>query len=92
MRVTGVREFRDKAPEFIKSEDLVFITRHGKLASVLIPLGESQELPVDLRQELLDRLGEAVSGHLAKRGVSEKKVIRDFESWRTRRSVRRGRH
>ncbi len=91
MRVTGVREFRSKAPKFIKSRDLVFITRHGKLASILIPLGAPQDLPVDLKRELLERFGEVISGHLGRRGVSERKVIRDFEVWRAKRRMRRGR-
>ena len=92
MRVAGVREFRNRTPEFVKSKDIVFVTRHGRLASILVPLEEPQSLPVDLRRELLERLGEAVSGHLRKNGISEQKVLRDFEGWRkSRRTGRRRR-
>ena len=82
MQVTGVREFRNRTPEFVKSKDLVFITRHGKLASILVPLEEPQALPVDLRRELLERIGEAISTHLKRSGVSEQRVLRDFKAWR----------
>jgi antitoxin (DNA-binding transcriptional repressor) of toxin-antitoxin stability system len=56
MRVAGVREFRNRAPELVKGDELVFVTRHGKLSGILVPLSEPQELPVELRRELLIRL------------------------------------
>lgn len=89
MRVAGVREFRNLAPELIKGDDLVFVTRHGKLSGLLVPLGEPQELPVELRRELLTRLGAGIANHLRACGVSETKVLREFEAWRKAR--RRGR-
>jgi hypothetical protein len=49
------------------------------------------ELPVELRRELLTRLGAGIANHLKARGVSEAKVRREFEAWRKarRRSRRR---
>jgi len=82
MRVAGVREFQNLAPELIKGDQLVFVTRHGKLSGLLVPLGEPQELPVELRRELLTRLGAGIANHLRARGVSETKVLRGFEAWR----------
>ena len=44
MRVAGVREFRNRAPAFLKGKDLVFITRHGKPAALIIGVeGEAFE-------------------------------------------------
>jgi len=92
VHVAGVREFRGRALEFLRRKDLVFVTRHGKLASILVPLEEPQTLPVDLRRELLERIGEAVSIHLEKSGVSEEQVRREFKAWREgRRASRRRR-
>lgn len=85
MRVAGIREFRNKAPEMVGGDELVFITRHGKLSGILVPLKDPRELPVDLKRELLESLGAAIADHLSKHGVSEKKVLRDFESWRGKR-------
>jgi len=51
--------------------DVVFVTRHGKLSGLLVPLGSPQDLPVYLRQDLLEKLGEAISRHLSVRGVGE---------------------
>ncbi len=91
MRVTGVREFRDHAPELIKGKDLVFVTRHGKLTSVLVPLNDPVDLPIELRRELLQSLGGAISSHLKKRGVGEKQVTREFAAWRKKRRSHRSR-
>ncbi len=82
MRVAGVREFRSRAPELVKGDELVFVTRHGKLSGLLVPLSEPQELPVELRRELLTRLGAGIASHLKAHGVSETKAQRDFEAWR----------
>jgi hypothetical protein len=89
MRVAGLREFRSRVPELVKGEELVFVTRHGRLSGLLVPLGEPLQLPVELRRELLTRLGAGIGRHLRARGVSESKTLRDFEAWRKAR--RRGR-
>lgn len=92
MRVAGVREFRSRAPELVKGDELVFVTRHGKLSGLLVPLGEPQDIPVELRRELLTRLGAGIARHLKAHGVGEATVQRDFETWRkARRSHRRRR-
>ena len=91
MRVAGIREFRNKAPELARGDEIVFITRHGKLTGILVPLAEPVELPVELRQQMLERIGAAISKHLGERGVSEKQVTRDFEAWKKRRRASRRR-
>jgi hypothetical protein len=69
----------------------VFVTRHGKLSGLLVPLAEPQKLPPELRRELLARLGVAIASHLRSRGIREAKVLRDFEAWRKARRRRRRR-
>ena len=92
MRVAGVREFRSRAPELVKGDEIVFVTRHGKLSGLLVPLAEPQEIPVELRRELLTGLGAGIDRHLKTRGVRETKALRDFEAWRkARRGNRRRR-
>ena len=92
MRVAGVREFRSGAQEILEGDELVFVTRHGRLSGLLVPLTEPQELPVELRQELLTRLGAGIASHLKAHGVNETKALRDFEAWRKgRRGNRRRR-
>lgn len=85
MKVAGIREFRNHAPKLLKAKDVVFVTRHGKLSGLLVPLGNPRELPVDLRKDLLEKIGECISRHLRKRGVGKADVHRDFTAWRAQR-------
>ncbi len=91
MEVTGVREFRSRATQLLGGKDLVFVTRHGKLASVIVPMRDPHVLPVEIRHELLERIGEAISSHLEKSGVTEKRMLNDFANWRAKRRANRRR-
>jgi antitoxin (DNA-binding transcriptional repressor) of toxin-antitoxin stability system len=64
MRVAGVRELRSRATELVKAREIVFVTRRGKLSGLLVPLSEPPELPVELRRELLTRLGAGIASQL----------------------------
>lgn len=91
MRVAGVREFRNRAPELLQGRDIVFVTRHGKLSGVLVPLSDPKELPVEFRKEILSRLGTAIARDLKRKGVTERKAQSDFEVWRAARRSGRSR-
>jgi len=90
MRVANVSEFRDHAPEFLSGDDLVFVTKHGKVSSLLVPMSKPRELPLELRRELLTSLGSAISDHLKKTGFSERTVKHDFEKWGKSRRTNHG--
>jgi len=90
MRVAGFREFRSHASAFMKGDEIVFITSHGRLSSLLVPMLRPEDLPDELRRKLLQRLGSAVRSHLRRRGLTESRVMRDFEKWRKERRGRRG--
>lgn len=91
VRVAGVRDSRERMVEFLRNGDLVFITRHGGLTGLLLGLDRPAEIPVEIRRELLGRIGEAVSQRLADRGALGKDVERGFREWRSRRRADRGR-
>ena len=90
MRVTTVREFRDKATGLLKSKEPVLITRRGRMAGVFFPSPEGT-LPVDLKRELFEKLSTEISRQLSRRGVTEKAIQADFASWRKARRETRGR-
>jgi hypothetical protein len=91
MRITTVREFRDKATVLLRSTEPVLITRRGRMAGVFFPSPEGT-LPVDLKRELFDKLSSAIARQVKKRGSSEPEILTDFESWRKdRREARRRR-
>jgi len=91
MRISTVREFRDKATVLLKSTEPVLITRRGRMAGIFFPAPEGT-LPVDLKRELFDKLSSAIARQVKKRGSSEPEILTDFESWRKdRRETRRRR-
>jgi hypothetical protein len=89
MRISTVREFRDKATRLLRSKDPILVTRRGRLAGVFFPQLEGS-LPIELKRELFFVLTTQVACELKERNLSEKEVLRDFKSWRkNRREARR---
>ncbi len=91
MRISTVREFRDKATVLLKSPEPVLITRRGRMAGIFFPSPEGS-LPIDLKRELFDKLSSAIARQVKKSSGSEPEILADFESWRKgRRETRRRR-
>jgi hypothetical protein len=90
MRISTVREFRDKATSLLRSRNPILVTRRGKLAGVFFPQPESS-LPIELKRELFTKLSDEVSRQLQRRELSEKDVVEDFTSWRKERRAGRRR-
>lgn len=85
MRVVNVRDFRDRASEMFRSEDVVLVTRDGRPAGFYVPW-EAAELPIEVRRELFARLAAEVGEALGAAGVSEEEeVLSDFAARRRRR-------
>jgi hypothetical protein len=77
MRITTIREFRDRATTLIRSEDPILLTRRGRVAGVFLPWREAT-LPLDLKRELFSMLTSEIARHLKTKRVTEKDVLRDF--------------
>lgn len=91
MRVSTVREFRDKATGFLKSKEPVLITRRGRMAGVFFPSPEGM-LPIDLKRELFALLSAEIGRQIHKSGATEEEILADFGQWRkTRHETRRRR-
>ncbi len=91
MRISTVREFRDKATGLLRSPDPVLVTRRGRLAGVFFPWQKSA-MPLELKQDLFAMLTREIARQLGQRKGSEKQVLADFERWRkARRASRRRR-
>lgn len=84
MKISTVREFRDKATTLLRSKDPILVTRRGRLAGVFFPWPEAS-LPLELKGELFSVLGAEMRRQVKKRGLSEEQVVEDFGSWRKRR-------
>ena len=88
MKVATVREFRDKATRYFKEEEPVLVTRHGKVTGLYLPIDHPESFPLELRKDLLVRLGESISRSLTRKGISEERLIADFNSFKKTRRRR----
>ncbi len=90
MRISTVREFRDKATGLLRSRDPILVTRRGQLAGVFFPRPETT-LPIEFKRELFASLSAEVTRQIKRRGLTEKDVLEDFTSWRKKRREARRR-
>jgi hypothetical protein len=84
MRISSVRDFRDRATTLLRSDDPILVTRRGKVAGVFLPWREAT-LPVDFKRELFSMLTTEIARQLKKKRVTEKVVLVEFERWRKER-------
>lgn len=90
MRLSTVREFRDKATGMLRSKAPILVTRRGRLAGIFFPRPE-MTLPLELKRELFAVLSADVKRQLHRRDLSEQDVLADFEAWRRKRRATRRR-
>lgn len=90
MKISTVREFRDKASGLLRSKDPILVTRRGRLAGVFFPW-QKEALPLELKQDLFAMLTGEIARQIRRRGISEKQVLADFERWRKARHAARRR-
>lgn len=84
MKVVTVRDFRDRATEMLRSEQLVFITRDGLPAGFFVPWN-SPDLPNEVQKAVFRRITEDIGLERAALGVNEEVIQADFDAWRHRR-------
>jgi hypothetical protein len=84
MKVVTVRDFRDRASEMFRSDDVILITRDGAPAGFFLPW-DTPDLPVEVRREVFLRLSEQIGAQLSSQGVDEREVLDDFAASRRRR-------
>ncbi len=82
MKVATVREFRDRATDWMRSDDVVLITRDGHPAGFWVPWDQPKSLPDDLRRAVFLRLAEQVRKQMDAAGVTEDSVLKDFAASR----------
>ena len=68
MKSVGIREFRDKASQYLASSEAVAVKRHGKLVGFYIPVEQSESVEIE---QALSRLNQTVSKALAESGMDE---------------------
>ena len=81
MKISSIRDFRDRATALFRSDDPILVTRRGKVAGVFLPWHEAS-LPVDFKRELFAMLSAEIGRQLKKKRVTEKAVLQDFDRWK----------
>ncbi len=81
MKISTIREFRDRATGLLRSKDPVLVTRRGRLAGIFFPCPQTT-LPLEFKRELFGMLSEAIARQIKRRGVSEEEILADFDHWR----------
>jgi hypothetical protein len=84
MKVVTVRDFRDRASEMFRSDDVILVTRDGAPAGFYLPW-DTPDLPVEVRREVFLRLSEQIGTELSEQGTTEQEVLDDFAASRRRR-------
>ena len=84
MRVVTVRDFRDRASEMFRSDDVILVTRDGRPAGFFLPW-DAPELPTEIRREVFLRLTDEIAAQREAKGVTEEDVLGDFGAARGRR-------
>jgi hypothetical protein len=81
LKIVTVRDFRDRATEMFRSEDVILITRNGTPAGFFVPWSTS-DLPIDVRRDLFGAISDAIRNEREERGISEEEILADFASSR----------
>jgi len=82
MRMAGIRELRAKAASLLGGKEPLIVTRHGKISGLYLPLEDPDQVPTDLRLELVRVLGEHLSKGARGRGMTESEIRKDFHAYR----------
>ena len=90
MRISTVREFRDKASELLRSKDPILVTRRGQLAGIFFP-SPQQSLPIELKREIFAELSAQLAMAFRAKGITEAEVIGGFARSRGKRRAARRR-
>jgi hypothetical protein len=81
VKVVTLRDFRDRATEMMRSNEVLLVTRDGKPAGFFLPW-DRPDLPDDLRKGIYAELSGRVRSHLDEEGVREEDVLADFKTAR----------
>ena len=76
MKSVGIREFRDKASQYLSSKEVVAVKRHGKLVGFYIPVTQSEEIEIE---QALQRLNQTVEKAMAESGMDEATLARALD-------------
>jgi hypothetical protein len=84
MKITTIREFRDKATQMFRSQEPILVLRRGEIAGLYFPYPH-KTLPVELKRQLFEEITRSIAERLTQVGIQEEEILEDFEAFQARR-------
>lgn len=85
MKTATIREFRSNIAELIAGDESILVTKHGKPAAVVYPLGDPKKIPMEVRRKLYLAMSDEIARQLDAQDVSEEQIEREFSERKKRR-------
>jgi hypothetical protein len=85
MKVAGMRTLEAGSSSLTEGDEPVLVIREGKVSGLYVPLEDPDQIPDDLRRDLIAAIGRHIAGVLEAKGVSEEEILEDFGDFRRRR-------
>lgn len=85
MKVAGIRKLEAAASALVEGDEPVLVTRQGRISGLYVPLENPDQVPPQLRRDLISAVGRYLAGALEAKGVSEEEILEDFRAFRRRR-------
>jgi len=85
MKVAALQKSATETPNLFEGGEQVLVTRQGKISGLYVPLEDPDQVPSDLRRDLLTAVGMYVAEVQDDKGVSEEEILEDFRAFRRRR-------
>jgi hypothetical protein len=85
MKVAAMQKSVTEIPALFESGEPILVTRQGKISGLYVPLEDPDQVPADLRRDLLTAVGKYVAEVQEDKGVSEEEILEDFSVFRRRR-------
>jgi hypothetical protein len=83
MGIAGMRKL--EIPTLQEGDELTLVTKEGKISGLYLPLEHPDQIPDDLRRDLMSAVGRHVAGALEAQGVREEEILEDFDDFRRHR-------
>ena len=68
MKSVGIREFRDKASQYLASTEMLAVKRHGKLVGFYLPVEQSDDVEIE---QALQKLSKSIELATKESGLDE---------------------
>jgi hypothetical protein len=87
MKTATVREFRDRATAWLREDEPILVTRRGRIVGFFLPAAGAA-VPLEIRKDIFYALTNHFRKLIKRRGLTEEKLVGEFESTRPARRRR----